>query len=128
MLPSADLRLKFLKFATSKQIFGQNSLQEIFILPVFEVADGFQVPESKSQLQREFADGSIRQFHNETCFLCHFSQNSENWIRAEVSNEFEYKAVHWSDTWEPYFIQGFKITRTMVKCIGSAMIMKTQKP
>ena len=43
------------------------------------------------QLQREYADGSIRQFHNETCYLCHFPQNTEKWIKGDLSNDFDYQ-------------------------------------
>ena len=91
MLPSLHLRKKFLKLASDKNLFGQESSKKIFIPPVFEVADGFQIPETKTELQKEYAEGSIRQFHNETCYLCHFPQNTEEWIKGDLSNDFDYQ-------------------------------------
>ena len=91
MLPSLHLRKKFIKFATNENHFGREPSKKIFIPPVFEVADGFQIPETKNELQREHADGSIRQFHNETCYLCHFPQNTEEWIKGDLSNDFDYQ-------------------------------------
>lgn len=114
--PSVNLRQMFMDYAFRNGIVGSKYLpppnddkedKRVFVIPTFEIKDGYQVPTNKKSLLNANADGMIRPFHNKTCWWCHAPEEHNKWLNLpdpapkKLSSGFY---ANWAKSWEPFYI------------------------
>ncbi|CRL04660.1 CLUMA_CG017724, isoform A [Clunio marinus] len=81
--------------------------KSVFILPVFEIEKGVELPQNKSQLRKLFKDHKMFLIHEKICQKCHKFPNQTQWMKEDdpelkvfvtVKRKGEYKH------WEPMYI------------------------
>ncbi|CAK8679655.1 unnamed protein product [Clavelina lepadiformis] len=106
VMPNVGLRSQFLEFAERKSLFKKGGGdQTAYVLPVFEVKKGFPFPRNKNQLLQGVEDGTVRPFHNETCWWCHKTENFDEWRKIQQTEKLDVAfAAEWDKSWEPFYI------------------------
>lgn len=89
----------------------QYSLQDgkrVFVFPIFEVAEGSEIPENKSQLQRLHERDQAVHFHKFICEECHRIPKYTEWMNLEETgglNGFATTKRKWELAyWEPLYV------------------------
>jgi hypothetical protein len=63
-MPGYFVREKFLKFAYKYDFFEEQEEKIVFVLPVYEMKNGYTRPIDKNDLISKIQDKIIRPFHN----------------------------------------------------------------
>lgn len=113
VLPSINLRSLFMDYAGRTGLLGNKHDNRVYVVPVFEIQDGFPVPMTKKALIDANADGMIRPFHNKTCWWCHAPEEHAKWLKLpdlqpkQLSSGF---IANWEKSWEPFYKWVFELT------------------
>ena len=107
VLPSIDLRSNFIAYAHRNNLIGNKKEKRVYVVPVFEIKQGYPVPMTKRALLDANADGLVRPFHNVTCWWCHKPERHEDWLKLANPNPKQLGAgfiADWEKSWEPFYI------------------------
>ena len=55
----------------------------VFVLPPFEMEEGYTVPENKTELQKLLSTKKAIPFHDKVCHICHTYPKAKEWREAE---------------------------------------------
>lgn len=110
LVPNHSIRSDFLEFATAQSLWS-NDLNDdmnektVYVVPAFEIKLGHSMPSAKKDLLTGVKGGYIRQFHNETCYNCHKSENFNEWKLTQDDKDLNvaFNGV-WNPNWEPFYI------------------------
>lgn len=103
MVPSADLHHQFVMMLMKRE----PALDEVLVLPVFEIRHTRKMPASKSELAQLYLVGEVRPFYEELCPRCQAPTNYSRWINlvSKSSGPLEVAyTLNWVDPWEPFYI------------------------
>ncbi|XP_077970904.1 beta-1,4-glucuronyltransferase 1-like isoform X2 [Styela clava] len=104
-MPNLELRQEFNNFAYRHSLFGLLTEQTVFVVAAFEIKKGIKMPSNKTELLSGIRTGTVRTFHNETCWWCHRSENFDLWRKIpQVSNLEVAFYADWDKSWEPFYI------------------------
>ncbi|CRK98799.1 CLUMA_CG011966, isoform A, partial [Clunio marinus] len=81
--------------------------KNIFIFPVFEIEEGLEVPQNKSQLRTLFNDHKLFWFHDKLAKSCHNVPNKTEWLNdddPEMKVLVTVKRIGEQKIWEPMYI------------------------
>jgi beta-1,4-glucuronyltransferase 1 len=88
----------------SKNVSGNN----VFVLPIFEIAKDQKVPENKTELLELYHRKLVVWFHSKICAKCHTVPLAGEWINATDEGEMNVfstsKRTKKFNHWEPLFI------------------------
>ncbi|XP_078491692.1 beta-1,4-glucuronyltransferase 1 [Ciona intestinalis] len=106
VMPNVGLRNQFIEFANRNSLFNTSVMDlTAYVVPVFEVLAGLEFPKDKKQLLNGVENGSVRPFHNETCWWCHKTEDFERWKSFPQSENLNVAFIaEWDKSWEPFYI------------------------
>ncbi|KAK2170649.1 hypothetical protein LSH36_1g03000 [Paralvinella palmiformis] len=108
IIPSPNLFLSFVDFARRTSFAtetGSLDAQVVYVVPVFELQRGVELPQDKSSLLQLWKQGLVRPFYYDLCWKCQRPTDYDTWRNltssADLHNQYE---VVWKDPWEPFYI------------------------
>ncbi|XP_030763603.1 beta-1,4-glucuronyltransferase 1-like [Sitophilus oryzae] len=105
LMPSKDMASGFLKMI---ETYDKTDPKEVFVLPIFEVAETEFIPETKEDLRTLIANSKAVYFHGMICKHCQKFPGIEEWVDTINSTEIEpfitLKRHYPYHRWEPIFI------------------------
>ncbi|KAH8234020.1 hypothetical protein KR032_010952 [Drosophila birchii] len=113
LYPSEGLVPAYLRFFSLKVIPTHDLLYVgpvVHVLRIFEVKNYTSIPNTKLQLQEQFADGEAVPFHLKICDVCHSGPKLNEWMGARVENSKHLSVFNVGQRsspyalWEPVFI------------------------
>ncbi|CRL04662.1 CLUMA_CG017726, isoform A [Clunio marinus] len=81
--------------------------KSVFVLPVFEIEKGVELPQNKSQLRKLFKDHKLFLFHEKVCRRCHKVPNQTQWMEEddpELKVFVSVKRKGEQEIWEPFYV------------------------
>ena len=108
IIPSPNLFHSFIDFARRTSFAsetGSLDAQLVYVVPVFEVRHGVELPHDKKALLQLWGRGLIRPFYYELCWKCQNHTDYDTWKNLTLSKDLHapYELL-WKDPWEPFFI------------------------
>lgn len=108
-LPAQNSRDLFLNFALERDIWEENKEEmfdkTVYVTPAWEVPNGVEAPNTKTELLDLLDQERTRPFHNETCWYCHKTTRYEDWVQLPMTDKLAIAyEVDWEKSWEPYYI------------------------
>lgn len=103
MMPSADLHHQFVTMLMKRE----PALNEVLVLPAFEIRHTRKMPATKSELAQLYLVGEVRPFYEELCSRCQAPTNFSKWINMPVRSSGLLEVAYtrnWVDPWEPFYI------------------------
>ncbi|XP_067117727.1 beta-1,4-glucuronyltransferase 1 [Osmerus mordax] len=103
MVPSADLHPQFLAMVTRREPL----LDEVFVMPAFEIRHTRKMPATKSELVQLYQVGEVRPFYEELCPRCQAPTNYSQWVNRHARGAGPLEVAYtlsWTDPWEPFYI------------------------
>lgn len=91
LYPSPGLPQKFLEMIARNQPPLNSTKLRVFPLPIFEVDPAFNVPQTKTELQKLYHDKKLIIFHASFCAGCHKVPGSDEWIATKETEGMKYK-------------------------------------
>uniref|UniRef100_H2ZCX2 Beta-1,4-glucuronyltransferase 1 n=1 Tax=Ciona savignyi TaxID=51511 RepID=H2ZCX2_CIOSA len=106
VMPNVGLRTQFIDFANRHSLFTTSVTDmTAYVVPVFEVLAGLEFPKDKNLLLAGVENGSVRPFHNETCWWCHKTEDFDKWKTFPQRDEMNIAfTAEWDKSWEPFYI------------------------
>ncbi|XP_049820563.1 beta-1,4-glucuronyltransferase 1-like isoform X2 [Aethina tumida] len=108
LYPTPNFVNKFLDFVqTHGELFIEGQ-RNVFVLPVFEMKEGYDIPSNKTQLQTMIKNKTAFLFHKNICASCHKVVDGNRWItepETEGLNVFSVgKRQGTQVMWEPFYV------------------------
>ncbi|XP_077293214.1 beta-1,4-glucuronyltransferase 1-like [Arctopsyche grandis] len=112
MVPSEGLATRFTLMVKRQKVNGHYGMipkwRLAFVIPVFEVEAGEEIPRNKSSLQQLYADGKAVYFHRWVCSHCQKIPDLQNWIKEDPGKVIKPFAItkrqYPYHRWEPIYI------------------------
>eukprot|EP00118_Oscarella_pearsei_P023234 m.274967 g.274967 ORF g.274967 m.274967 type:complete len:264 (+) comp40592_c0_seq21:995-1786(+) len=84
----------------------------VYVLPAFELMDGVDVPEDKSQLLHLFGLQKVRPFYAELCWKCQKHTDYDQWLNLAHEGRALKPAyeVFWKDAYEPFYVSSNSVS------------------
>ncbi|KAK9875872.1 hypothetical protein WA026_009659 [Henosepilachna vigintioctopunctata] len=105
LIPSKHLAMKFMQFVKG---FRNNETPFVFVVPIFEINNGYKVPQNKEQLQQSVKEGVAVYFHRYVCPHCQKFPGIDVWLDTPNSDSIRpfltVKREYPFHRWEPIFI------------------------
>jgi N-acetyllactosaminide beta-1,3-N-acetylglucosaminyltransferase len=115
IVPSANLFEQFVEFARRGSFSSETAsldAQTVYVVPVFELQRGVELPQDKASLSQLWDQGQVRPFYYELCWKCQKHTDYMVWKNLthymkpgtqSKSLSAQYQ-VEWKDPWEPFYI------------------------
>ncbi|KAG5684938.1 hypothetical protein PVAND_014146 [Polypedilum vanderplanki] len=93
-----------------EMIFNNENLinhKNVFVLPVFEIVQNQELPNTKYELQQLYLDNKIHWFHKQICLSCHLIPFHELWLihtKQQMQIHSSVKRQAPFSNWEPIFV------------------------
>lgn len=108
LYPTRNLIPKFLEMIASNEELVTDGKPKVFVLPIYEILSGLEVPENKTALQKMFKDKQAFLFHGKLCPQCHSVPKQIQWMRTKESANLsvfsQTKRVGKFEKWEAFYI------------------------
>ncbi|XP_025832343.1 beta-1,4-glucuronyltransferase 1-like [Agrilus planipennis] len=108
LYPSPNFIPKFLEMIAKNEELLQSDEPQVFVLPHFEVEEGYDVPMDKTTLVEMVQNRSAIFFHEHLCRRCHMVPYSYRWLNTpetDTLNVFgKTKRVGFQKSWEPFYV------------------------
>jgi len=86
LYPSPGLAKMFLNMLKNNESHLNNlTSPRVFVAPVFEIAEGIEIPKNKSQLLKLIQTSDVIVFHQSFCSACHTIPNYQKWLDTPSS-------------------------------------------
>ena len=84
----------FIFVITSTELLTRSSNPKVFVLPIFEIREGFTLPSTKSKLLEYLLSGIVVPFHEYVCGICHKIPDFGMWRQENSSKVLLYKTCN----------------------------------
>ncbi|CAH0553655.1 unnamed protein product [Brassicogethes aeneus] len=108
LYPTPNFIEKFLTFVNKNpKLFDKNE-KNVFVLPVFEMKEGYEIPTTKTVLQTMIKNKTAFLFHKNICTSCHKVIDGDGWLKEPETqgvNVFSVgKRQGKQSMWEPFYV------------------------
>jgi len=103
MIPSSGLYNQLSEFIDKEPSGGKIA----FVVPVFEMKLGSEMPVNRAALLQMWNCGIIRPFYRNICWKCQRYTDYDKWHNLTLKSEREINVAYiaeWHDPWEPFYI------------------------
>lgn len=108
LYPTRHFISKFFNFTRHHPEYFEKSSRNVFVFPLFEIQEGYEIPENKTKLQEMINNKTAFWFHHEVCRSCHAVPKSAEWIAEQETNGLNIftvtKRQDKQKIWEPFFL------------------------
>ncbi|XP_023017546.2 beta-1,4-glucuronyltransferase 1 [Leptinotarsa decemlineata] len=108
LYPTRNFIKEFLEFVQKRPDYFKKNSTNVFVLPLFEILEGYRIPETKKELQDMIRNKTAITFHEKVCGSCHRVPRVKEWLEQTDTiglDVFTAAKRHGKQiVWEPFFV------------------------